>query len=75
MKTASYPDFTGIPIQSADRELFALESIWAYLPVGPLERQFWEGYQGRYWEGVRKEPSSESFLSLVGHLGEASANY
>jgi hypothetical protein len=26
--------------------MFALESIWAYLPVGPLERQFEEEYQG-----------------------------
>ncbi len=32
------------------------ESIWAYLPVGPLERQFWEGNQGGYWEEVPKNP-------------------
>jgi hypothetical protein len=30
--------------------------MWAYLPVGPLERQFWEGYQGGFWEEVPKNP-------------------
>ena len=32
------------------------ESMWAYLPVGPLERHFWEGYQGGFWEEVPKNP-------------------
>ena len=32
------------------------ESMWAYLPVGPLERQFWEGNQGGFWEEVPKNP-------------------
>jgi hypothetical protein len=30
--------------------------MWAYLPVGPLERQFREGYQGGFWEEVPKNP-------------------
>lgn len=29
-------------------------SKWAYLPVGPLERQFREGIQGGFWEEVHK---------------------
>jgi hypothetical protein len=31
-------------------------SIWAYLPVGPLERQLRKGYQGGFWEEVPKNP-------------------
>jgi hypothetical protein len=30
--------------------------MWAYLPVGPLERHFWEGNQGGLWEEVPKNP-------------------
>jgi hypothetical protein len=30
--------------------------MWAYLPVGPLERQFREGYQGGIREEVPKNP-------------------
>jgi hypothetical protein len=36
------------------------ERKWAYLPVGPLARQFREGDQGVSWEEVRKEPSIEN---------------
>jgi len=51
-------------------------SIWAYLPVGPLERQFREGYQGGFLGRGSEEPSRESCsLALVGSHGEASANY
>jgi hypothetical protein len=32
------------------------ESMWAYLPVGPLERHIWEGNQGGFWEEVPKNP-------------------
>jgi hypothetical protein len=32
----------------------AQTSKWAYLPVGPLERQLREGIQGGFWEEVRK---------------------
>ncbi|SPE18167.1 hypothetical protein SBA5_140034 [Candidatus Sulfotelmatomonas gaucii] len=32
------------------------ESVWAYLPVGPLERHFWKGNQGGFWEEVPKNP-------------------
>jgi hypothetical protein len=32
------------------------KSIWAYLPVGPLERQSREGIQGGFWEEVPKNP-------------------
>ena len=50
--------------------------MWAYLPVGPLERQLRKGNQGGFWEEVRIEPSRESCcLSLVGQIGEASASY
>jgi hypothetical protein len=50
--------------------------MWAYLPVGPLERQLWEGNQGGILGRGSEEPSREScFLSLAGHHGEASANY
>jgi hypothetical protein len=29
---------------------------WAYLPVGPLERQLRKGDQGGIWEEVPKNP-------------------
>jgi hypothetical protein len=51
------------------------ESIWAYLPVGPLERQIREGSQGGNWRRGSEEPSRKSYLALAGHFGEASANY
>ena len=52
------------------------ESVWAYLPVGPLERQFEEGRQGGFLGRGSEEPSREScFRTMVGQLGEASANY
>ena len=47
------------------------ESMWAYLPVGPLERQFWEGDQGGILGRGSEEPSRESCcLALAGHLGK-----
>jgi hypothetical protein len=33
-----------------------LGSMWAYLPVGPLERQLRKGNQGGFWEEVPKNP-------------------
>ena len=30
--------------------------MWAYLPVGPLERQLRKGNQGGFWEEVPKNP-------------------
>ena len=52
------------------KQHFTLESIWAYLPVGPLERQIRRGYQGRCWEEVRKEPSRESYFQRWDILGK-----
>jgi hypothetical protein len=40
----------------AHRTQLGCESAWAYLPVGPLERQFRKGDQGGFWEEVRKNP-------------------
>ena len=45
-------------------------SIWAYLPVGPLERHFGEGNQGGFLRRGSEEPSRESCrIALAGHLG------
>ena len=38
------------------------ESIWAYLPVGPLERQIRKGSQGGIWEEVPKNPQERVVL-------------
>ena len=44
--------------------------MWAYLPVGPLERQIRRGSQGVSWEELLKEPSRESYLPLAGNRRE-----
>jgi hypothetical protein len=40
------------------------QTFWAYLPVGPFERQLREGIQGGVWEEVREDPQKgvETFL-------------
>jgi hypothetical protein len=50
--------------------------IWAYLPVGPVERQLREGIQGGVWEEVREDLQKgiETFLRWD-IFGEASASY
>ena len=40
------------------------QSMWAYLPVGPLERQLREGIQGGFREGVQKNPQ-ERVVALL----------
>ena len=45
--------------------------MWAYLPVGLLERQFREGNQGGFWEEVPKNPQERVVAFLWwGHLGK-----
>ena len=59
--------------QGKRKKVLARESMWAYLPVGPLARQFWEGNQGGLWEEVPKNPQERvvAFLwrDIWGSLG------
>jgi len=49
--------------------------MWAYLPVGPLERHLKVGLPGGALGRGSEEPSRESCDAMVGNHGEASANY
>ena len=43
--------------------------MWAYLPVGPLERHDWEGGLRGFWEEVHSGPSKgNGYLSWMGQL-------
>jgi hypothetical protein len=39
---------------------------WAYLPVGPIERQFREGIQGGVWEEVHKWTLKKELKPFLG---------
>ena len=43
-------------------------SKWAYLPVGPLERQLREGIQGGYWEEVHKWTLEKDVKPFFGRM-------
>jgi hypothetical protein len=51
--------------------------MWAYLPVGPLERQFEEGIQGGFVGRGPIKDLQEGVSTFLGWdvFGEASANY
>jgi hypothetical protein len=46
------------------------ESIWAYLPVGPLERHFREGDQGVFEKRFRRTLKRVLFSYFGGTLGK-----
>lgn len=52
-------------------------SVWAYLPVGPLERQFVGGNPGGFSEKRSMTDLQEGVNTFLGWdiFGEASANY
>jgi hypothetical protein len=47
-----------------------LKKQWAYLPVGPLERQFREGVQGGFWEEVPKNPQERVVVLWWENMGK-----